>query len=65
MTATAPIAADQVSYESLYERWEHGNWLATEIDFSTDREQWQSTFTDLERRSALWIYSMFATARLR
>ena len=43
----------------LYERWEHGNWRATEIDFSVDRDQWQNTFTDLERRAALWIYSMF------
>ncbi len=54
-----PLAADQVSYENLYARWEHGNWRATEIDFSVDREQWQGTFSDLERRAALWIYSMF------
>jgi ribonucleotide reductase beta subunit family protein with ferritin-like domain len=53
------LAADQVSYETLYERWEHGNWRATEIDFTVDREQWHATFTDLERRSAMWIYSMF------
>jgi ribonucleotide reductase beta subunit family protein with ferritin-like domain len=53
------IAADQVSYEDLYARWEQGNWRATEIDFSTDREQWEGTFTDLERRGALWTYSMF------
>jgi hypothetical protein len=55
----APIAADQVSYEDLYVRWEHGNWRASEIDFTTDREQWQGTFTELERRAALWTYSMF------
>ena len=55
----ATLAADQVSYEDLYSRWEHGNWSATEIDFSVDREQWQDTFTDLERRGALWTYSMF------
>ena len=53
------ISADQVSYEDLYARWEHGNWRATEIDFSTDSVQWGSTFTDLERRGALWTYSMF------
>ena len=53
------IAADQVSYEDLYARWEQGNWRATEIDFSTDRQQWDETFTDLERRGALWTYSMF------
>jgi ribonucleotide reductase beta subunit family protein with ferritin-like domain len=53
------IAADQVSYEDLYARWEQGNWRATEIDFSTDREQWENTFSDIERRGALWTYSMF------
>ena len=57
MTATAP--ADQVSYEDLYSRWEQGNWSATKIDFSTDREQWQSTFTDVERKATLWLYAMF------
>ncbi len=55
----APLAADQISYEDLYSRWEHGNWSATGIDLTTDREQWQDTFTDLERRGALWTYSMF------
>jgi hypothetical protein len=53
------IAADQVSYEDLYARWESGNWRASEIDFTTDREQWERTFTELERRAALWTYSMF------
>jgi ribonucleotide reductase beta subunit family protein with ferritin-like domain len=55
----ATIAADRVSYDDLYTRWEHGNWSATAIDFSTDREQWQNAFTDIERRGALWTYSMF------
>jgi putative sterol carrier protein len=53
------IAADRVSYSDLYERWEKGNWRATELDFTTDREQWHETFSDLERRAALWNYSMF------
>jgi ribonucleotide reductase beta subunit family protein with ferritin-like domain len=53
------IAADQVSYEDLYARWEQGNWRASEIDFSVDRGQWQGTLTELERRAALWAYSMF------
>ena len=57
--AMATLAADQISYEDLYSRWEHANWSATEIDLTTDREQWQETFTDLERRGALWTYSMF------
>jgi ribonucleotide reductase beta subunit family protein with ferritin-like domain len=53
------LAADQISYEDLYERWEHGNWSATEIDFSTDREQWSERFTDVERRATVWTYSLF------
>jgi ribonucleotide reductase beta subunit family protein with ferritin-like domain len=53
------IAADQVSYADLYARWEHGNWRATEIDFSVDRRQWENDFSDLDRRSALWTYSLF------
>ena len=53
------IAADRVSYADLYARWEQSNWRATQIDFSTDRDQWRNVFTDLERRSALWTYSMF------
>jgi hypothetical protein len=53
------VAADQVSYEDLYKRWERGNWRATEIDFSQDRVEWQEKFSDLERRAALWNYAMF------
>lgn len=56
---TPKIAADQVSYEDLYARWEQGNWRATEIDFTVDRDHWHNTFTDEERRAALWTYSMF------
>jgi len=57
--ADKPLAADQISYEDLYARWEHGNWRATEIDFSVDREQWDGTFSEIERRGALWTYSLF------
>jgi Ribonucleotide reductase, small chain/Alkyl sulfatase C-terminal len=53
------VAADQVTYEDLYRRWERGNWRATEIDFAQDRVEWQEKFTDLERRAALWNYAMF------
>ena len=55
----ASTAADQVSYEDLYARWERGNWRATEIDFTEDRRQWHEAFTDLERRAALWNYALF------
>jgi hypothetical protein len=53
------VAADQVSYADLYTRWERGNWRATDIDFTVDREHWREGFSDLERRAALWNYAMF------
>jgi Ribonucleotide reductase, small chain len=46
-------------YEDLYARREQGNWRATEIDFSVDREQWQNEFSAFERHAALWNYAMF------
>ncbi|HEX5619572.1 MAG TPA: ribonucleotide-diphosphate reductase subunit beta, partial [Solirubrobacteraceae bacterium] len=52
-------AMDKISYVDLYARWERGNWRAMEIDFSADREQWREDFSELERRAALWNYSMF------
>src|SRR5213082_208847 len=55
----ATIAVDQISYEDLYRRWEQGNWRASEIDFTTDREQWHGTLTDIQRRGSLWTYAMF------
>lgn len=51
-------AGTQISYEDLYRRWEQGNWSAYAIDFDRDREGWQS-LSDIQRDSALWIYSMF------
>ena len=57
--ATTTVPADQVSYQDLYARWEQGNWRATEIDFTTDRQQWENEYTELERRATLWTYSMF------
>jgi hypothetical protein len=53
------IPADQISYADLYARWEQGNWRATEIDLTRDREQWEKEFSDLDRRSAMWTYSLF------
>src|SRR5829696_579881 len=55
----ASIAADQISYDDLYQRWERGNWRASEIDFAEDRRQWNDGFSDLQRRAALWNYSLF------
>jgi ribonucleotide reductase beta subunit family protein with ferritin-like domain len=48
----------QVSYEDLYRRWEQGNWSAYDLDFSQDREGW-AALSEIQRKSALWIYSMF------
>ena len=58
MTTTSR-AAEAITYQDLYRRWERGNWSATEIDFSEDRRQWHEEMSDLERRSALWFYSLF------
>src|SRR2546429_3982169 len=52
-------AIDRITYQDLYARWEKGNWRATELDFTQDRVDWHETFSDLERRAALWNYSMF------
>ncbi len=57
--ATTTIAADQVSYDDLYGRWEQANWSATAIDMRTDREHWVERFGDMERRATLWTYAMF------
>ncbi len=57
---TAPrTAADLISYEDLYARWERGNWRATELDFTEDARQWREELTDFERKAALWNYALF------
>ena len=58
MSVASQNLMDNITYEDLYRRWEQGNWSAYDIDFSEDREGWQS-LTDIQRRSAMWIYSMF------
>jgi hypothetical protein len=58
MSVAAQSLMDNVSYEDLYQRWEHGNWSAYDIDFSEDRTGWAG-LSDLQRSSAMWIYSMF------
>jgi hypothetical protein len=50
---------DQISYSDLYARWEKGNWRATDLDFSVDREHWRERFTEAQRRAALWNYALF------
>ncbi len=56
---TMPAATAQISYDDLYARWEKGNWRATEIDFSQDAIDWREKLTDEQRRSALWLYTLF------
>jgi 1,2-phenylacetyl-CoA epoxidase catalytic subunit len=51
-------AADGISYDDLYRRWEAGNWSAAAIDFAEDRAGWEA-LSEIQRKSALWIYSMF------
>lgn len=61
VAAEAGARASQTSgitYEDLYRRWEENNWCATSIDFSADRAGWDG-LSDIQRRSALWMYSMF------
>ena len=58
MSVAAQSLMENVTYEDLYKRWEHGNWSAYDIDFSGDREGWDG-LTEIQRRSAMWIYSMF------
>jgi ribonucleotide reductase beta subunit family protein with ferritin-like domain len=62
MSATVPSAAsatDAISYDDLYARWERGNWRATELDFSQDVVDWNEKMTPEQRRSALWLYTLF------
>ncbi|MDQ2622097.1 MAG: ribonucleotide-diphosphate reductase subunit beta [Actinomycetota bacterium] len=50
--------AGAITYVDLYRRWEENNWSAMEIDFSADRAGWDS-LTAMQRKSAMWMYSMF------
>jgi len=56
--ATQTASTDDITYEDLYRRWENGNWSAYDLDFSGDRDGW-AELSDIQRRSALWTYSMF------
>jgi 1,2-phenylacetyl-CoA epoxidase catalytic subunit len=49
---------DKITYEDLYRRWEEGNWRTSELDFSADRDGW-AALSEIQRKSALWTYSMF------
>ena len=57
--AGGSLPTDAISYEDLYARWEHGNWSATDLDFSEDAKQWRERFSEFERTAALWNYALF------
>jgi hypothetical protein len=58
MSVASQSLMDNVTYEDLYKRWEQGNWSAYDIDLSADKNGWDG-LSDIQRRSAMWIYSMF------
>lgn len=58
MSVAEHSLTDRITYEDLYRRWEQSNWSATELDLEPDREGWQN-LTELQRKSAMWIYSLF------
>src|SRR4051794_16019714 len=59
MSAPVTSVTDAISYDDLYARWERGNWRATEIDFGQDRVDWRERLTEEQRRSALWLFTLF------
>jgi len=58
MSVASQNLMDKITYEDLYRRWEHGNWSAYDLDFAGDRPGWEG-LSEMQRRSAMWIYSMF------
>ena len=58
MSVASQNLMDNITYEDLYRRWEGGNWSAYDIDMSQDKAGWAS-LSEIQRRSAMWIYSMF------
>ncbi|MEK6250885.1 MAG: ribonucleotide-diphosphate reductase subunit beta [Actinomycetota bacterium] len=56
--AAQGAATGDITYEDLYQRWEHGNWSAYDLDFTEDRKGWEA-LSEIQKKSALWIYSMF------
>ena len=58
MSVAQQNIAQQITYDDLYRRWEEGNWKATELDFTQDKQGWES-LSEIQRKSAMWVYSMF------
>lgn len=58
MSVAEQNLTDRITYDDLYRRWEQNNWSATGIDLSADKAGWEG-LSDIQRDSAMWIYSMF------
>ena len=58
MSVAQQSTAQQITYDDLYRRWEEGNWKAMELDFTQDKQGWES-LSEIQRKSAMWVYSMF------
>src|SRR4030095_5740409 len=58
MSVAQQNIAERITYDDLYRRWEEGNWKATELDFTQDKEGWES-LSVIQRKSAMCVYSMF------
>src|SRR5262245_57636904 len=58
MSVAQSNIAQQISYDDLYRRGEEDNWRATELDFSQDPQSREAR-SDIQRKSVMWVYSMF------
>ena len=58
MSVAEQNLTDRITYGDLYRRWEQSNWSATGIDLTLDRAGWDA-LSEIQRDSAMWIYSMF------
>src|SRR3569623_30153 len=58
MSVASQRLMDNISYEDRYKRWEQGNWSAYDIDLTADGAGGNGR-SDMQRASAMWIYSMF------
>lgn len=58
MSVAEQNLTDRITYADLYSRWEQSNWSATALDFTEDRKGW-AALSEIQRQSAMWVYSMF------
>ena len=58
MSVAEQNLTERITYEDLYRRWEQNNWSAMELDFDRDRQGW-AKLSEIQRKSAMWVYSMF------